>query len=349
MSSNKCLGVITLPYPLGKFSLPTSLVLIVLLAMTPSLRAEGTKELAPNSNSHPTGVQNDVVAMYINSNSYANFAAFDGPADSRLHINIQDPTNECIYLGFSRPNRSSSGTTNTNAQFRIKDPNGNIIYGPVTLDASSSNITSYAQAVAGPNTLSGVTGGYTPFTVPASALTTAGDYYIEFQRVGNNTAFFIDYFDITVGSCESTNGKMPPPFREGSGLTIGPYILVMIKEVLFGRLMERFTSAPIEGYVTKIDFGQGTPLTTGFRPAAFNVAFNTTGPGNTGDILDDRMSVQSANTRPELRVFLNDPDEAICPTGTFGDFKLLSPTLMWRKCPLYQCLCYQDRAIRGTH
>src|SRR5688572_9635168 len=71
-------------------------------------------------------------------------------------------------------------------------------------------------------------------------------------------------------------------------------------------------------FVTKIDFNGA-----GFRPAAFNVAFNSFGSMNSGNIGEDRKSVESINsTQSEYAIFLNDPIE-LCETAIVGEIELL--------------------------
>ncbi|MDQ3016763.1 MAG: T9SS type A sorting domain-containing protein, partial [Bacteroidota bacterium] len=71
-------------------------------------------------------------------------------------------------------------------------------------------------------------------------------------------------------------------------------------------------------FITKIDFNGA-----GFQPAAFNVAFNSFGIQNTGDVNTDRKSVENLNaTQSEYEIFLNDPVE-LCRTAVVGEIALI--------------------------
>ena len=66
---------------------------MLLLILTPNItKAEGTRQVAPSST--------DFVMLETNRIGFGNFAAFDGPEESRLNISIKNPS-ELVYLGFS--------------------------------------------------------------------------------------------------------------------------------------------------------------------------------------------------------------------------------------------------------
>lgn len=61
-----------------------------------------------------------------------------------------------------------------------------------------------------------------------------------------------------------------------------------------------------DGFISRIDFTD-----SGFQGLSFTVAFNTTGPGNSGNIMADRRSVPAANVTDKAAgrlIFLNEPD-----------------------------------------
>ena len=69
-----------------------------------------------------------------------------------------------------------------------------------------------------------------------------------------------------------------------------------------------------EGFVNLIDFQD-----SGFQPAAFNMYFNETGTSNTGVLTEDRKSVTGLGTALALhKLFLNDPDPFVYPSGEYG-------------------------------
>ena len=288
--------------------------------------AEGTRETAPNGNITIDGnATNDIAALYINRDEFNNFASYnDVNVNSRLHIHISDPSSETIYMGFSRGAINSTFNLNINLsfEFRIKDPNGNIVY---TNDIASTGvqdglINNWSEAFNGPVEL-GNTGGYTaiqvtPADLMSQGFTTPGDYYIEFDR-GNDSDFLIPYWDITVAN---TAGGTPQE-RKGR---LWSYNWAFFAVNDFGFPERPFNGAfyvcapdvvnPDEAFITRIDFNGSE-----FRPAAFNIAFNSFGITNTGNIIEDRKSFENGNRAvPEYAIFLNDPVD-ICKTSSPGD------------------------------
>lgn len=306
--------------PTGSSALRNALckpiVLIFLfLCLNTILRAEGTKELAPNST--------DVTMLYANEATYGSFAAYDGPHSGRLLIQISDPSNEQVYLGFSRQASTNNGSDgnliNTAYYFRIKDPNGNIVYGPQIINSTTANADTWALASAGPAPIVG-TSGYNPFTFIPTGLS-AGDYYIEFS--GNATTpstgvIAIKFWDITVATTGSTpqaiNGRLwsekwslrTPSISQGSDPTYTYY------DRPFNGHVYLYT---FDGFVSKVDFNN-----SGFRGLSFNLAYNETGVTNTGDFEVDRRSVANTNnTLTRYKIFINDPDITAYPSGNIGE------------------------------
>ena len=122
---------------------------------------------------------------FCHASWHSDFGRYDGSDDQRLYIHIDNPETEQVFLGFSQPVGSGhhpcNGSTGITGFFRIKDPTGRIVYPIIDnpngqiLDATTSNISSYNQSVAGPAPIAGASG-YTPFVFDPSGLP-AGDYY----------------------------------------------------------------------------------------------------------------------------------------------------------------------------
>ena len=304
------------------------LIGLVLLCLQVSL-AEGTKEVAPNASIIINGSNtNDIAALLINHDSYGQFASYSNDDDfARLYINIQDPFNECIYFGLS-PATNNHGTnvaTYYEYEYRIVDPNGNIVYGPFVVSATNGNISNHAEATLGPQQIVGA-GGYNAIQVTSNDLTSAGnfsagDYYIEFANNANpENEMLFDYWDFTVANC-STPNPVSKPGRVWS-----------YKWALFAINDFGFPQRPFNGsfyvcapdtdntdlaFVTKIDFGNSR-----FRPAAFNVAFNSFGLVNTGNIATDRQSQEDINQATgQYPIYLNDPIE-LCQEAIPGQVSL---------------------------
>ncbi len=302
-----------------------SFVLFLLFAAS-NLFAEGTKELAPS----PT----DRVYLYSNSTTYNDFGRYDGSDDQRLYVHIEDTDTEQLFLGFSQPVGSGhhpcNGSTPIIGFFRIKDPTGRVVY-PIRdningqiLDATTANISTYNQAVAGPTPIVGGTG-YTPFVFDPSGLP-AGDYYIEFSRVNNavslNNPMPIEWFDITVAtktaSPTAINGRLFSRnwafFAPSTSCGTNP------DYTWFDRPFNgEFYVYTDQNIVTSVDFGGA-----GFQPAAFNVVFNDAGTTQTDNVIDDRKSLNGVrSSASQHRIFLNDPDINVYPSGVLGKFSIV--------------------------
>ncbi|HLF64860.1 MAG TPA: T9SS type A sorting domain-containing protein [Saprospiraceae bacterium] len=304
-------------------------LLFLSLGLSLSLCSEGTREMAPNANIVISGNNTTDIAALLSGNSeYNNFATYGNPdPNSRLYIHIADPDNECIFLGFSfgHANVNGQNPTRIEYEYRVRDPNGNIVFGPVTVSTAGGNINNWSEAHTGPIQLYGA-GGYNAMQIMSSNLTSqgwsgAGDYFIEFNHTTGIDGLLIDFWDISVTHCAVT------PLVERKG-RVWSYNWAFFAINDFG-----FPNRPFNGafyvcapdpdnidaaFITKIDFNG-----SGFRPAAFNVAFNSFGSQNTGNVMVDRRSVEGANsTQAEYSVFLNDPVD-LCATAEPGEIELL--------------------------
>jgi hypothetical protein len=305
----------------------TPLVILALMAIH-NLSAEGTRQVAPNGNIDINGnATTDIAALHINNPNYNNFAAFNSnDPQSRLYIHVKDPSTECLYVGFSwaHNNVTSPDPPRINFQYQIKDPNGNVVFGPISVSPVEANIQNWSQGFNGPMQINGPSG-YNATQVTSAMLgaqgwTGKGDYYIEFRDEENND-LLIDFWDITVADCSA-----PTPVEKLGRIWSYNWSFFAIND--FG-----FPNRPFNGafyvcapdpddehasFVTKIDFNQ-----SGFRPAAFNVAFNSFGSMNSGNVNEDRKSVMNTNaTQAEYAIFLNDPVD-ICETASIGEIAIL--------------------------
>jgi len=300
------------------------LILLSIVLTTLYTKAEGTKQLCPSST--------DTVGLYINASDYYDFARYGSSEEERLYIRIENPTNEKFYLGFSQPYYDGHDPdTRDSAYFRILDPNGTIVYGPMLINAATANIANWSEAVAGPSPIAGASG-YVPFEFDPAGLS-SGNYYIEFSREANtyttDDKIVFQYFDITVANkgafpaaidgrvfAKNWGFHLPSP-SQGTDPTYSWF------DRPFNGHFHVYTQ---EGYVSKIDF-QGS----GFQPAAFNISFNDKGTTQTGDVEADRRSQEFQSNNPQFEVFLNDPDPAVFPSGTFGE--LLTDSTRLIGCP----------------
>lgn len=298
----------------------TLLLLLILILASNSIYAEGTKELAPN--------ESDRVYLYLNGELYNSFGRYDGNADQRLFFHIANPDQEQVFLGFSQSVSSGhfpcSGANNISF-FRIKSPNGDVVYptpGNINgqiIDGTTANITGRSEAVAGPSPIAGVNG-YDPFIFDPAGLP-AGDYYVEFSTFSSTPSpkiiTAIENWDITVATKDAVPKAKPGRVFATNWAFYAPSI-DCDPNTTYGWFDRPFNGSlhvlSKEGFVNLIDFQD-----SGFQPAAFNLNFNQTGTNNSGVLLNDRKSVVGLGSSLALhRIFLNDPDSLVYPSGEYG-------------------------------
>jgi gliding motility-associated-like protein len=258
--------------------------ILMLASFTTKVIAEGTKELMPESTDH------GVVQIFDRSRL---FMTYDAPKENRLNIHICK-AGEIIYFGFKQPD--------DDVYFRLKSPDGTVVMGPTLLPSSGAGfIASYDQAVTGPVQLS--SGGYNALSYTSL---TDGDYYIEFNPVSPTTITdskrYFDLFDITVADRNTAKPGRLWSYTWDINTTNADYSFN-------GKMYVLST----DSIVTSIDFN-------GIQPYGATISANSKGCTNTGMAINDRTSRVGNVTYPEYKIFLNDPDPACYPTGTFGNF-----------------------------
>ena len=280
-----------------------SLLAVLLLLCNLSLYAEGTKQLAPSPQ--------DMVMLLIGNEDFGNFAEYGAPENSRLYFTVKDAS-EMVYLGLSAKFSSSGNPLGVGIyQFRIRRASdGATVHGPYSLNAFNVNLTSWQDAANGPVPIVGAEG----YDVSNEAYTfepnQPGDYYIEFQSIT-----YLGYFDISIakngqlqeGRVWSRNWALRTPVEANN-----------LPECLWDREFNAtLYSYTTDGFVSEINFQN-----SGFQGLSFNLAFNTTGPGISGNVALDRMSVASDNltaNSAEHQIFLNEPDVTLFPDGECGN------------------------------
>jgi len=299
-------------------------ILLLTIGLPKQLQAEGTKQLAPNAA--------DRVFLYTNVEAYGNFAQYDGTDVQRLYIHINDPNTEQIFLGFSHPTNSGHYPcegSEVPGYFRIVDPNGVVVYpnrgnpSGQLLDATTINITSKSQALNGPNQIVG-TGGYDAFVFDPVGYV-AGEYYIEFSKNQSSPSLDdflgIEWWDITVATKQAAPSAIDGRIYAKNWALMTPSIScgTDVEFAWFDRSFNgSFHVYTDQKIVAKVDFNNG-----GFQAAAFNVFFNDFGTANTGEVIEDRRSLLAHRTEEaQHRIFLNDPDINVYPSGTLGSYAL---------------------------
>ncbi|RYZ96773.1 MAG: T9SS type A sorting domain-containing protein [Sphingobacteriaceae bacterium] len=281
-----------------------SLFILLFTFISFNLFAEGSKQLMPDINSR-------AALCTQGSSGFAGYASL--PKD-RLFIHIKDAANEIVYLNFSLG--YGTGVSNILGEgngdpyyFRIKDPLGNVVYGPQLINTSPipSGVTGYNQIMAGPSALAA--GGYNAYSFTPSSGN--GDYYIEFNKTDPNTATSsqcsFDYWDITVANTTSgvVDGRV---WAYSWGLYSKDYTTAGYSGVFKGKLFTYSTDQVVQS----VDFSN-----SGFKGGSFRIGFSTQGPGTSGNYLLDRQSKYNIRSvGNDHKVFLNDPDITVYPSGS---------------------------------
>ncbi len=284
--------------------------LSVVASLLGLMLAEGTRELmANNCNNH------GYIQIWDNGDPLRNFATYDCPEYARLYIRAV--AGERIYMGFHvNGGPDNNPTIYNDVWMRLRDPDGNIVMGPIQLhDAMGAGwITTCAQAMAGPQPLVGAAG-YNPLVYNVPAGGPSGNYYIEFAINNDPNSLqkrVFRWFDITVARFNGTAWVAKPGrvwSRKWDFTTRGG------NNPFLGTL---FTYSP-DSVVTSFDFN-------GMRPYGFEVACNSFGASTVGTPQQRRRSDYRQNivnaggvpAAPEYPIFLNDPDIEYFPTGIVG-------------------------------
>lgn len=289
------------------------IVLLPLLILHQQSRGEGTKEIIPPGSSGKG-------ELLIGTNGVHTFATATSTADYRLHIHIMDYLTETINFGFGN---ASTG----NPWYSVHRPDGTILCtGAIPKTPGMGYISTYAQAIAGPFPGSG---GYTPIQCNPDV---NGDHYVEIHNqhpsgthLDYNGSFI--YFDLTT-------------INTVSGLAIIGRVWSKCWQFDCGspNNYNDFFDGKVYVYsadsiVTSIDFimtpaGTGDPLA--FLPAEWDLMCNETGCYPIGGAMpfdEARRSVNTTAGYPQFRIFLNNPDSTVYPSGTFGSM-IGTPTFL---------------------
>lgn len=262
-----------------------------------------------------------LVMLETNRPDFGNFASVDGPATSRLYISINNP-GEVVFLGLSAEHGEDGRPfTNNNFsqyRFRIRRVTSSgvhpVVHGPFLVNNLNANVRNWTQSQYGNYDVSTLQGGAQMYRFAPGQ---AGDYYIEFEDSPSdgNPRVLIAYWDITVTSAGTPQrGRV---WSQNWAFRTPPVTGTTAPECIWDRPFNgTLYSYTVDGFVSRINFAN-----SGFQGLSFNVAFNTRGPGNTGDTAADRMSVDSVNvtsTAAQHKIFLNEPDPVLFPDGECG-------------------------------
>lgn len=271
------------------YTIRKKVVLVFLIFISSQLcMSEGTKQLMPLSSDYGN------LQIYDGKRSFA--AYYNADPMHRLYFHVA-ATSEKVYFGFRHI--VQSGINNSTTQFRIKDPSGAIVYASTNIPTTSGSngyIENYEAAVAGPKVSGSPSNGYKPFLFTPA---TTGDFYIEFSTDTSQGTYHLDYFDLTIINADRVRltGRLwsycwdisTRSFNNGFNATM--YVLTD------------------DYFVSRADFN-------GILAYGFTLACNSTGPSDLpGGNNENRKSIEGNSVRPQYKIFLNNPDLDVYPSG----------------------------------
>ncbi|MEM1357538.1 MAG: PKD domain-containing protein, partial [Bacteroidota bacterium] len=290
---------------------------LALLALTFStgLRASGIQDVAPTAADAP-------VMLETGRPGFGVFAEYDGPEDGRLIISI-GRADEAVYFGLAEEYRTSgvpfANANDTRYRFRVRqitdDGTNPVVHGPFIISRTNANVTNYADAAFGVYDTTATSGGNPIYVFRPG---TTGDFSVEFDDItgDGNQQVNIPFWDFTVvrdeqvvpGRVWSRSWAFRLPQVNGD----------ILPECEWDREFNgQLYSYTEDGFVSLIDFQDA-----GFQGLSFNMAFNSGGPGQSGNLVDDRMSIPNQNAiegSAQHRIFLDLPDIELFPDGECGE------------------------------
>lgn len=296
--------------------------LIFLLSLAFESAGEGTKQVIPPGTAPVTWGQSGAygkLALTVGT-TYCSFANYNAAEDYRLYIHIANTT-EKILFGFQKDNNSQV------IKFNIHEPVSPytvVFSGTIPSGTGTGYIENIDQAYAGPFPASG---GYTPFEYTP---TMTGDYFIEFYTTigtppfGTNTEVdaLIRYFDITVLKSGYQTPPVPSDAQDGrvwsKSWQFNSVSVTTGDNKHFAGTVQVLSN---DGIVTKIDFNK-------MIAGTFMVFCNHEGVIVDPDPTVARRSRPGNYKYPEYKVFLNNPDPLVYPSGTPGTIGTSPPPTM---------------------
>ena len=281
-------------------------LMVLLLGINPSLKAEGTAQAMPNP-------ANGVALLIYATNSSGNY--LNAPTENRVFFHVKDHTTENLYFGL-HPRKVSPNGLSTNSYYRILDPSGTVVAGPTLLPNSANPgfIADYATASAGPNINGLNASGYDPILFDP---TSNGEYYIELYNSTNGGVsiqggagglLFCPFFDFTVATATNTVFPGRVHSQKWSFVTYNP--LSGSKAFDITKSFEGdYFAYTADSSVTNVDFQ------TGFKPLGYVMSMNNYGGANTGNWAVDRISAHTGTSTPAFLggypIFLQNPDPTV--------------------------------------
>jgi hypothetical protein len=274
---------------------------IIFLLNVISVFGEGTKQLEP-TNPLTTANRRTRIMFDVNAAQHRTpFATIGCMERYRLNVYINDPATEQIYFGFNDGANSLF--------YQVRDPDGAVVTGfslgavPAT---GAGFISTWDQAYVGPKIGTLNPTGYDPKILTP---TKVGNYYFEFAPYQTGGTFAGDdmlYFDISVvrNSNAVVNGRVWSKAWQLSDDASGDIIK---------SYPAKFYVYTDDGIVSQLNINE-------WNGGTYTIYCNKWGVSNTNNWAVDRMSSSSwpGSDLPQYKVFLNNPDAVIFPTGEFG-------------------------------
>lgn len=276
--------------------MPPFVCFMLLLVLVPvAALAEGTKQL------RPTSADSGVVVISHNGapGGYGTFGLTHSTPDNRICFSIASAS-EKVMFGMNWQYLKLGS-------FRISNTAGVVVYDTTPVPVAGTGfIATYNQAAAGPAPVA--VGGYSPFVFFPPA---PGDYYLEFMDtvvIGSNPPDpVLLYFDLTVTDAANNpiNGRL---------WSKNWYLSTMHDYAHFNGSLFVYSSDQI---VTRIGFN-------GMQPHLFRIGCNHNGCNNYQPFTEARKSRTENSVYPEYKIFFNNPDPALFPTGNPGSISQVS-------------------------
>lgn len=286
----------------------TVTLLVFLFSFRGVCLAEGTRQL------EPIGAPSNSLCRLTLSNDDDNdripFALLNCSEEYRLNIRVSNFANEKIYFGFGNVTDYGIDPQIMNdVNFQVKDPAGNIVAGyhlsPVPHTTGDDGfIESMVAAQSGPDINNSNPGGYAPLIINP---TMNGDYILEFEFENNYLGIrrSFRYFDVTIA-----NGNTPVPGRLWSKAW----------QLSSGSVSSYESASYASFYIYSNDSIVTSFDSNGLAGGIWIIYSNEWGCSTTGTWSERRASVfGNATVPPQYKIFLNNPDPAVFPTGIIGE------------------------------
>ncbi|MDF2193387.1 T9SS type A sorting domain-containing protein [Paraflavitalea sp. CAU 1676] len=234
------------------------------------------------------------------------------PAQNRIQFVINDNAGENFYFNVKAYDRTTPTANQVQVYYRILNSSNVQVVAPTPI-ATGAQISTYAQAVAGPNIAGTVPTGYAPITFDPAVNDT---YYIEIYystdagATANTQQTLLTLFDFTVATPAGVRRLGRIYSRGWSFITYNP---TGNQGSINNAFEGDFYGYTNDSTVVKLDF-------LDFRPFGFTLYMNHYGAVNGTNWLLDRRSQNTGASAPSLPngypVFLAQPDATIFPTST---------------------------------